>query len=84
MLVSSESISGLIDPCAYYGDREVDVASLTVFDAPPPEFLEALHLECGWRERLPVYRLWMWLLHVRLFGESYRPAVERGLATLGF
>lgn len=84
VLVSGESISGLIDPCSYYGDREVDVASLTVFDAPPPEFFEALRLERGWQARLPVYRLWMWLLHVRLFGESYKPAVERELATLGF
>lgn len=84
VLVSGENISGLIDPCSYYGDREVDVASLTVFDAPPPEFFEALQLQDGWRGRLPVYRMWMWLLHVRLFGDSYRPAVERELATLGF
>lgn len=84
VLVSGERISGLIDPCAYYGDREVDVASLTVFDTPTPDFFDALDLASGWRNRLPVYRLWMWLLHVRLFGESYRPAVERELAALGF
>ncbi|NNC53375.1 MAG: phosphotransferase [Erythrobacter sp.] len=84
VLVSGGRISGLIDPCACYGDREVDVASLTVFDTPTPEFFDALDLESGWRNRLPVYRLWMWLLHVRLFGESYRSAVERELATLGF
>lgn len=84
VLVSEGTISGLIDPCAFYGDREVDAASLTVFDAPPDSFFDALELEVGWRERQPVYRLWMWLLHVRLFGDSYRPAVERELATLGF
>ena len=84
VLVSGKCISGLIDPCAYHGDREVDAASLTVFDSPPESFFDALELESGWRERQPVYRLWMWLLHVRLFGESYRPAVERELATLGF
>ncbi|QZD89902.1 fructosamine kinase family protein [Qipengyuania aurantiaca] len=83
VLVSGERISGLIDPCAYYGDREVDAASLTVFDSPPESFFDALELEAGWRERQPIYRLWMWLLHVRLFGDSYRPAVERELATLG-
>ena len=74
----------LIDPCAYYGDREVDAASLTVFDAPPDSFFDALEFDPGWRERQPVYRLWMWLVHVRLFGESYRPAAERDLALLGF
>lgn len=73
----------LIDPCAYYGDREVDVAALTVFDSPPQSFFDRLDLQPGWRERMPVYRLWMWLLHVRLFGDSYRSAAERDLALLG-
>lgn len=84
VLVTGERISGLIDPCSYFGDREVDVASLTVFDNPTQAFFDVLALESGWRERLPIYRLWMWLLHVRLFGESYKPAVERDLAALGF
>lgn len=84
ILVSQGAISGLIDPCAYYGDREVDAASLTVFNSPPQSFFDALELEPGWRERQPVYRLWMWLVHVRLFGENYRPAVERELDWLGF
>lgn len=74
----------LIDPCAYYGDREVDVASLTVFDNPPAAFFAILDLEPGWRDRLPIYRLWMWLVHVRLFGDSYRAAAERDLDALGF
>jgi fructosamine-3-kinase len=74
----------LIDPCAYYGDREVDVAALTVFDNPPDAFFDRLGLEAGWHDRLPIYRLWMWLVHVRLFGDSYRPAAERDLALLGF
>lgn len=84
VLVSSNRISGLIDPCAYYGHAEVDVATLTVFDSPTPEFFEAMQLETGWQERQPVYRLWTWLLHVRLFGYGYLPAVERELASLGF
>ena len=73
----------LIDPCAYYGDREVDVATLTVFDRPPQAMFDALELDPDWQERLPVYRLWMWLIHVRLFGESYRPAAESDFAKLG-
>lgn len=84
VLVGGDAISGLIDPCAFYGDREVDAASLTVFDHPPPEFSEMLELDAGWRERQPVYRLWMWLLHVRLFGSGYLSAAERDLKTLGF
>ena len=84
ILADGGKISGLIDPCAYYGHDEVDAASLTVFDDPPDRFFDALELGHGWRERQPVYRLWMWLLHVRLFGNNYRPAVERELDTLGF
>jgi len=74
----------LIDPCACHGDREVDVAALTVFDTPPPQFFEQLDLAPGWQKRLPVYRLWMWLIHVRLFGSGYRAAAERDLDQLGF
>lgn len=74
----------LIDPCAYYGDREVDAAAMTVFDGPPKALFDRLDLAPGWRERLPVYRLWLWLIHIRLFGEGYRPAAEGDLDRLGF
>ncbi|WP_370034854.1 fructosamine kinase family protein [Qipengyuania mesophila] len=76
--------ASLIDPCAYYGDREVDAAAMTVFDGPPRALFDRLDLSPGWRERLPVYRLWMWLIHIRLFGEGYRPAAEGDLDRLGF
>ncbi len=76
--------ASLIDPCAYYGDREVDAAAMTVFDRPPKALFDRLDLSPGWRERLPVYRLWMWLIHIRLFGEGYRPAAEGDLDRLGF
>ena len=81
---ADDGITGLIDPCAFYGDREVDAASLTVFDAPPAAFFDALGLEQGWRARQPIYRLWMWLVHVRLFGAGYVAAAQRELDTLGF
>ncbi|MBX7483582.1 fructosamine kinase family protein [Qipengyuania qiaonensis] len=74
----------LIDPCAYHGDREVDAAAMTVFDSPPERLFDRLGLTPGWRKRLPVYRLWMWLVHIRLFGPSYRAAAERDLKRLGF
>ena len=73
----------LIDPACYYGHREVDVAMLTLFDNPPPRFFEAIGLEAGWRERLPVYRLWPLLVHLRLFGSGYRGQVSGALDRLG-
>ena len=84
VVVSSDAKVHLIDPNAYYGDREVDAATLTVFDNPPAIFFDRLELAKGWQERQPIYRLWTWLVHVRLFGGSYRSAVERELDTLGF
>ena len=84
ILTASNSVTGLIDPCACYGHHEVDAATLTVFDHPPDSFFNALELETGWRERQPIYRLPMWLIHIRLFGETYRSAAEGELAVLGF
>jgi fructosamine-3-kinase len=83
ILFAEGRVAGLIDPACYYGHREVDVAMLTLFDHPPEEFFDALPLEAGWRDRLPVYRLWPLLVHLRLFGRSYRAAVERALDACG-
>ena len=83
VIVDNQAHAALIDPCAYYGDREVDAASLTLFDHPPQSFFDALDLEPGWQERQPIYRLWMWLLHVRLFGRGYVDACNRELDRLG-
>lgn len=83
ILFAHSRVAALIDPACYYGHREVDVAMLTLFDHPPDAFFDALSLEPGWRERLPVYRLWPLLVHLRLFGSSYRPAVARALDACG-
>nr|WP_246359713.1 fructosamine kinase family protein [Stakelama sediminis] len=83
VLATQGGISGLIDPACYYGDREVDVAMLTLFDHPPSSFLDALNLEPGWRDRLPLYRLWPLLVHLRLFGSAYAGQVADSLDVLG-
>ncbi|MFL0356818.1 fructosamine kinase family protein [Erythrobacter sp. GH1-10] len=74
----------LIDPASYHGHREIDWAMLTLFDHPPESFFARLEPETGWRERQPLYRLWPYLVHLRLFGDGYRAAVERELSTIGF
>jgi fructosamine-3-kinase len=84
ILVRGTRIAALIDPACYHGDREVDVAMLTLFDRPPPSFFAALELESGWRKRQPVYRLWPLLVHLRLFGDSYAGSVASTLAAIGF
>jgi fructosamine-3-kinase len=69
----------LIDPAAHGGHRETDLAMLALFCAP---FLariiacyeEAAPLAAGWRNRVPLHQLHPLLVHVCLFGTSYRTA----------
>jgi fructosamine-3-kinase len=71
----------LIDPSAYGGHREVDLAMLRLFGAPSERIFEAYEerapLAEGWRERVELYQLLPLLVHALLFGGSYRAAAER-------
>jgi fructosamine-3-kinase len=74
----------LIDPAAYYGDREADLAMTRLFGGFPPGFYRAYEaawpLPSGWRERVGVYNLYHLLNHLNLFGESYGAEVDATLA----
>jgi fructosamine-3-kinase len=80
-LADSEGVPFLIDPAAYYGDREVDLAFSEMFGGFPSRFYdaynEAFPLAPGFSERKPLYQLYYLLVHLNLFGESYGPAVDR-------
>jgi fructosamine-3-kinase len=71
----------LIDPSAYGGHREVDLAMLRLFGAPSERvfaaYEESAPLAEGWRERIELYQLLPLLVHALLFGGSYRGAAER-------
>jgi fructosamine-3-kinase len=71
----------LIDPIAYGGHREVDLAMLRLFGAPGPRFLEAYEsitpLAEGHEHRVPLYQLFPLLVHAVLFGGSYGASAER-------
>ncbi len=71
----------LIDPSAYGGHREVDLAMLRLFGAPSQRVFDAYEelapLAEGWRERVELYQLLPLLVHALLFGGSYAGAVER-------
>lgn len=83
ILVANDHVTALIDPACYHGDREVDLAMLSLFDRPPAVFYEACGLTKGWEARQAIYRLWPLLVHLRLFGESYRQAVLEMLHAAG-
>jgi fructosamine-3-kinase len=71
----------LIDPSAYGGHREVDLAMLRLFGAPSERvfaaYQELAPLAEGWHERVELYQLLPLLVHAALFGGSYGASAER-------
>ena len=76
----------LIDPAAYGGHREMDLAMLALFGSPPPRTLaayaEAYPLAPGHAERVELWQLFPLLVHAVLFGGSYVNSVERTATAL--
>jgi fructosamine-3-kinase len=70
----------LIDPSAYGGHREVDLAMLHLFGAPSDRvfdvYEEETPLDDGWIERVELYQLLPLLVHALLFGGSYSEQAE--------
>jgi fructosamine-3-kinase len=68
----------LIDPSAYGGHREMDLAMLRLFGAPSRLLFDAYEerapLAEGWQERVELFQLAPLLVHALLFGGSYREA----------
>jgi fructosamine-3-kinase len=77
----------LIDPSAYGGHREVDLAMLRLFGAPSERvfaaYEEVAPLPEGWRERMQLWQLLPLLVHAVLFGGSYREAAAGVAARYG-
>jgi fructosamine-3-kinase len=71
----------LVDPFAYGGHREMDLAMLALFGSPSERvlgsYLELAPLADGWEERTGLYQLFPLLVHALLFGGSYRDAAAR-------
>lgn len=66
----------VIDPAAYAGHREVDLAMLSLFGMPHlPRALdaydEAAPLADGWEDRLGLHQLFPLLVHACMFGGGY-------------
>ena len=70
----------LIDPSAFGGHREVDLAMLRLFGGPSERMFDAYQeahpLADGWLDRVELYQLSPLLVHALLFGGSYRQAAE--------
>jgi fructosamine-3-kinase len=81
VMAGADGRARLIDPAAYGGHREVDLAMLRLFGAPSERVFaaydEAAPLADGHRERVGLWQLFPLLVHAALFGGSYGASVER-------
>jgi len=81
VLAGADGRARLIDPAAYGGHREVDLAMLRLFGAPSERVFaaydEAAPLADGHGERVALWQLFPLLVHAALFGGSYGASVER-------
>ncbi len=65
----------LVDPAAYFADREMELGIMTLFGGFSNDFWagyqEIFPLEPGWRSRAEIYQVYHLLNHHLLFGGSY-------------
>ncbi|MDB4988106.1 MAG: Fructosamine/Ketosamine-3-kinase [Myxococcaceae bacterium] len=82
--VDSTGAPMLIDPAAYGGHRELDLAMLQLFGAPSARFFAAYDQTYprtqGHEERVALWQLYPLLAHVCLFGGAYVGQLRRALA----
>jgi fructosamine-3-kinase len=81
VMADTQGRAWLIDPSAYGGHREVDLAMLRLFGAPSERVFSAYDeitpLADGWEDRVALWQLLPLLVHAVLFGGSYPDAAQR-------
>jgi len=75
VMTLADGSPALVDPAAYGGHREIDLAMLRLFGGVSERFQatyeESYPLAPGWRERIPVMQALPLLVHVILFEGRY-------------
>lgn len=70
-----------IDPAVYYGHREIDVSMSMLFGGFSSifyeEYQEIYPMNPGFNERKDIYNLYPLLIHLNLFGTSYKSSILR-------
>ena len=80
MLCGSDGKAWILDPAAYVGDFEADLAMTQLFGSLPEKFYDAYNEinpidRKGYKERRKLYDLYHLLNHLNLFGEIYLESV---------
>jgi fructosamine-3-kinase len=80
VLADADGLPWLIDPLAYGGHREIDLAMLRLFGDPGPEVLgaydEVFPLAPGHEQRVALWQLLPLLVHAALFRGGYGRSAE--------
>jgi fructosamine-3-kinase len=70
----------IIDPAVYYGNREIELSFTQMFGGFDPLFYrtyqEVYPLSQGFENRVEIYNLYPYLVHVNMFGTSYLGGVD--------
>ncbi|NLO72165.1 MAG: fructosamine kinase family protein [Porphyromonadaceae bacterium] len=78
-LIATDGTPFLIDPAIYYGHSMVDIAMSQLFGGFDSEFYESYHeiipKQTYNQEQIKLYQLYYLLVHLNLFGMSYRSSV---------
>ena len=80
-LVAKDGSTFLIDPASYFGHYEVDLAMTKLFGGFNPAFYEAYYERVrgkisGEGDRANLYQLFYLLVHLNMFGSSYKSGVD--------
>lgn len=82
-LCGSDGTAWILDPAAYVGHSEADLAMTQLFGGFPETFYRAYHevlpIDSGYDERRDMYHLYHLLNHLNLFGRSYLGEVKEVL-----
>jgi len=78
-LIAADGTPYLIDPAVCYGHSMMDVAMSRLFGGFDAEFYDSYHQIIPqpqfYREQIDIYQLYYLLVHLNLFGRSYRSSV---------
>lgn len=81
VIPGSDGTAWLIDPAAYIGHAEADLAMTELFGGFSPNFYAAYQevspLQPSYERRRDLYNLYHLLNHLNLFGRAYLPSVKR-------
>lgn len=87
LLIGLDGRPVLVDPAAYAGHREVDLAMMQLFGGFEPAtfaaYDEVWPRAPGHAERVPLYQLYYLLVHLNLFGRGWLGRVQSALDSLG-